>query len=98
MASVTDNITHHRFEMVVDGQTAFLDYAFEDGRLVLIHTEVPQALEGHGIGATNQEPTDRTPVRIRSGVSSSSSRVLRPSCASSGTAMTHLNRLDLAGF
>ncbi len=52
MATVTDNATDHRFEMIVDGQTAFLDYAFEDGRLVLIHTEVPQALEGHDIGAT----------------------------------------------
>jgi predicted GNAT family acetyltransferase len=49
MATVTDNVANHRFEMIVDGETAFLDYAFEDGRLALIHTEVPQALEGHGV-------------------------------------------------
>jgi predicted GNAT family acetyltransferase len=52
MARVTDNVADHRFEMIVDGETAFLDYASEDGRLALIHTEVPQALEGHGIGGT----------------------------------------------
>jgi predicted GNAT family acetyltransferase len=49
MATVTDNVANHRFEMIVDGETAFLDYAFANGRLALIHTEVPQALEGHGV-------------------------------------------------
>jgi uncharacterized protein len=52
MATVTDNTTLHRFELVEQGETAFLDYAKTDGHLILIHTEVPHALEGHGIGGT----------------------------------------------
>lgn len=50
MVEVTDNTARHRFEMTVDGKVAFLDYAMEDGRLVLMHTEVPQVLAGRGVG------------------------------------------------
>ena len=39
-----------RFETVVDDQVAFLTYRERGDRIVLVHTEVPQALEGRGIG------------------------------------------------
>jgi predicted GNAT family acetyltransferase len=40
-----------RFETVVDDQVAFLTYQERgDVQIVLVHTEVPQALEGRGIG------------------------------------------------
>ena len=47
---VVDNAAAERFELVVDGQTAFLKYERTKGRLALIHTEVPAALRGHHIG------------------------------------------------
>lgn len=47
---ISDNASGLRFEATVDGQVAFLTYRRRDDRLVLIHTEVPDALEGRGIG------------------------------------------------
>ncbi|MDQ1535407.1 MAG: uncharacterized protein QOF28_3168 [Actinomycetota bacterium] len=49
-AEVTDNTTEHRFELSRDGYTAELNYRVNGRRLVLVHTEVPEPLEGHGIG------------------------------------------------
>ena len=40
-----------RLTEVVDGHTAFLAYErTDDGRLVLLHTEVPEAVGGRGVG------------------------------------------------
>jgi predicted GNAT family acetyltransferase len=47
---VTDNPAKSRFELSMDGQLAELAYRVNGKRLVLIHTEVPIQLEGHGIG------------------------------------------------
>jgi predicted GNAT family acetyltransferase len=47
---VVDNTAEERFELQVDGQMAFLKYERSNGALVLIHTEVPEALRGHHIG------------------------------------------------
>ncbi|WP_246685916.1 GNAT family N-acetyltransferase [Mesorhizobium sp. B2-4-6] len=41
----------HRFELAVDGGAAAAYYRVEEGRVVLIHTEVPQELSGRGIGS-----------------------------------------------
>lgn len=46
---VENNATAHRFEAVVDGGAAFLDYRRHGNVLVLVHTEVPPELEGRGI-------------------------------------------------
>jgi predicted GNAT family acetyltransferase len=46
----TDNTDASRFELVLDGQLAELTYRRRADRLVLIHTEVPDALGGRGIG------------------------------------------------
>jgi RimJ/RimL family protein N-acetyltransferase/predicted GNAT family acetyltransferase len=49
-APVTDNAAAARFEVWVDGHLAELLYRQDGQRLVLIHTEVPAALDGHGLG------------------------------------------------
>jgi uncharacterized protein len=48
---VTNNQTNHSFEMMVDGQRAFIDYRKNGNVFLLIHTEVPVALQGKGIAA-----------------------------------------------
>lgn len=47
---VRDNAARSRFELPVDGQTAVLHYRREGDTLVLVHTEVPTALGGRGLG------------------------------------------------
>ena len=47
---VIDNTSASRFELTVDGHLAELVYRREGNRLVLAHTEVPDELEGRGIG------------------------------------------------
>jgi predicted GNAT family acetyltransferase len=50
--SVTDNRAARRFELVVDGQMAVLTYDRREDAMVFLHTEVPPALRGRGIGGT----------------------------------------------
>lgn len=47
-----DNRDAGRFELELDGQLAQLAYRRVGQRLVLVHTEVPPALEGQGLGGT----------------------------------------------
>jgi len=49
-ADVTDNAERSRFELSVDGHLAELVYRRHGDRLALIHTEVPEELEGRGLG------------------------------------------------
>lgn len=51
MSPVEDNAPAHRFELKAGESTAFIDYRREGGQTVLIHTEVPEALEGQGVGS-----------------------------------------------
>jgi hypothetical protein len=48
---VRHNPQASRFETEVDGRLARCDYRMHDGVIHLVHTEVPPALEGRGIGA-----------------------------------------------
>ena len=48
--SVVDNTARSRFEFVVDGQTAFIDYRRTRGVIALTHAEVPPEIEGRGVG------------------------------------------------
>lgn len=48
--AVSDNLTRSRFELDIDGQTAFLDYKRSPLGLTLVHTEVPENLRGQGFG------------------------------------------------
>lgn len=47
---VTDNEAENRFELRAAGEFAELLYRRRGDRLVLVHTGVPPALEGHGLG------------------------------------------------
>jgi uncharacterized protein len=47
---VTDNTEASRLEIHADGDLAELIYRTRAGRLVLIHTEVPDSLGGRGLG------------------------------------------------
>lgn len=49
--SVTLNATQSRFEINTDAGTAELVFDRDGGRLALLHTEVPDELEGQGIGS-----------------------------------------------
>ncbi|MFQ8432310.1 GNAT family N-acetyltransferase [Amaricoccus sp. W119] len=49
---VIDNPAEHRFELPLEGEDiAAAYYRIEDGRVVLIHTEVPSQYGGRGIGS-----------------------------------------------
>jgi uncharacterized protein len=50
MEPVSDNRALNRFELTVDGHTAFLVYERTHGTLTLVHTEVPEQLRGRHIG------------------------------------------------
>jgi predicted GNAT family acetyltransferase len=46
---VVDNTAEHRFEIKLEGHTAFAEYRLVHGAIILPHTEVPPAFEGRGI-------------------------------------------------
>lgn len=50
-AAVRDNPTLHRFELDTEAGPAIVTYRREGGVLKLIHTEVPKALAGQGVGS-----------------------------------------------
>ena len=51
-AKVTENTEQHRFELpIADGVLASAYYRVEHGRVVLVHTEVPQEFSGQGIAS-----------------------------------------------
>ncbi len=47
---IVDSTATHRFEVTTDGHRAELVYERDTDRLVLVHTGVPDELEGRGIG------------------------------------------------
>ncbi len=51
MSEVRDNPALSRFEMTGGDGTAFVEYRRAGGRIVLVHTEVPAALSGQGVGS-----------------------------------------------
>ncbi len=52
MADVKDNPAASRFEMASGGAVAFVAYERTAGcRIALLHTEVPEALSGRGVGS-----------------------------------------------
>jgi len=48
--AVNDNRAANRFELVMDGQVAFLTYDRSHDALVFLHTEVPESLRGRHLG------------------------------------------------
>ena len=51
MSQVRDNATAQHFELAAGDALAFIAYRREGDTVELFHTEVPQALEGKGIGS-----------------------------------------------
>jgi predicted GNAT family acetyltransferase len=51
MAEVRDNLARSRFEMASGDAVAFVEYRREGDRIALIHTQVPEALSGQGVGS-----------------------------------------------
>ena len=51
MPQVKDNPALGRFEMGSGDGTAFVEYRRAGDRVVLVHTEVPQALSGQGVAS-----------------------------------------------
>lgn len=47
---VVRDAAEERFAIDTGGEPAFLTYSLTDGSLYLLHTEVPEALEGRGLG------------------------------------------------
>ena len=47
---ISRNESEERFEMQVDGSTAYVEYDLEPDSIVFTHTTVPEELEGRGIG------------------------------------------------
>ena len=47
---VRNNTALNRFELDVDGQQAVAYYRMTPGVITFVHTEVPQALSGQGVG------------------------------------------------
>ncbi|HZQ11404.1 MAG TPA: GNAT family N-acetyltransferase [Pseudolabrys sp.] len=51
MSAVRDNQQLHRFELDAGGHVAFSQYQRAGDTITFMHTEVPKALEGRGIGS-----------------------------------------------
>jgi uncharacterized protein len=51
MAVVRNNEERHRFELDVEGGTAFANYVTTPAAVVITHTETPRALRGRGIAS-----------------------------------------------
>lgn len=52
MAKVKDNKDKKRYELQIDGHTAFAEYILnKQGVLFFTHTEVPKELEGRGVAS-----------------------------------------------
>lgn len=47
--TITNNTSASRFEAIIEGKTAVVDYMDRGKMIVFTHTEVPQDLEGQGI-------------------------------------------------
>jgi uncharacterized protein len=67
---ILNNEQRQQFQAEIDGQLASLEYRLHEGRIVLMHTEVPPALGGGGVGtalveyAFNYARTHHLPVKI----------------------------------
>lgn len=49
--TIEHNRQEQRFQATIEGQLAHLDYRRDADVLTLVHTEVPAAAEGQGIGS-----------------------------------------------
>lgn len=52
---IIDNKDKNRFEAVVEGHTAIVEYSLKQGVVAITHTEVPKELAGQGVGSKMTE-------------------------------------------
>ncbi len=50
-SQVTDHPDEQQFQLSVGGQVAFIEYRMVGGAVLMSHTEVPESLEGQGVGS-----------------------------------------------
>jgi predicted GNAT family acetyltransferase len=49
---IVRNERRHRYEALLDGELAgFMTYRLGEGTIELVHTEIDDAFEGHGVGS-----------------------------------------------
>ncbi len=48
---IVNNEKHSRFEAAIEGKIAHVDYRFDKGDIILLHTFVPESLRGKGIAS-----------------------------------------------
>jgi len=48
---IRDVPERHRYELTIDGMTAFVRYRRSPGQIRFIHTDVPEGLAGRGVGS-----------------------------------------------
>lgn len=48
---VTHSPERRRFETKVDGHTGYVEYVLAGGRIDIVHTIVPHAIEGRGVAS-----------------------------------------------
>lgn len=48
---IVNNKSNQRFEISMNGEVAYLEYRFYKKDIALMHTQVPQPLEGRGIAS-----------------------------------------------
>jgi hypothetical protein len=51
MSDLVDNQALNRYEISVDGKTAFSEYKIDNGVISFMHTEVPNEFRGKGVGS-----------------------------------------------
>jgi len=49
--TVHDNAEEQRFELKIQGQTAFVYYEIKPGLITLTHTDVPLVMSGQGVAS-----------------------------------------------
>jgi predicted GNAT family acetyltransferase len=49
--SVQDNTDEQRFELKIEGQTAYVYYALSPGIITFMHTDVPLVMSGRGVAS-----------------------------------------------
>ena len=48
---VRDNAEEGRFELKLEGQTAYVYYALKPGKITFMHTDVPLVMSGKGVAS-----------------------------------------------
>jgi len=68
--NIFNNEQEQQFQVMVDGERAFLEYRLYKGDIALMHTEVPEKLGGRGIAtalaefALNYARDEKIPVMV----------------------------------